>query len=185
MGRPKLILPVGGIPLIARVVAALRDGGAARVVVVAPPDSEPGASTLIEAAGGQAAEVVIATSPTLDMRASVELGLESFASGPVPTALLLTPGDVPGLTSAQVARVILASSQAPDRIVVPRHDGRRGHPVLFPWGVASQIPRLPSGVGVNALLAQNPDSILDLDTDDPAILADLDTPDDYRIWSRT
>ena len=34
MGRPKLLLPFGGEPLIVRVVNALRQGGAAPVVVV-------------------------------------------------------------------------------------------------------------------------------------------------------
>ena len=44
MGRPKLILPIGGATVIARVVAALRQGGAEPVVVVAPPAEAPGAS---------------------------------------------------------------------------------------------------------------------------------------------
>jgi molybdenum cofactor cytidylyltransferase len=182
MGRPKLILPVDGIPLIARVVAALRDGGAGRVIVVAPPVEEPGASSLIEAAEGQGAEVVVASSPPPDMRASVELGLAHLANGPRSTALLLTPGDIPGLGPAEVARVIRASADSPGRIVVPRHQGRRGHPVLIPWALATEIPRLPPGVGVNALLARHPDAVLYLDGDDPGILADLDTPEDYRTW---
>jgi molybdenum cofactor cytidylyltransferase len=183
MGRPKLILPVGGVLLIARVVAAIRDGGADRVIVVTAPTDTPGASEIAGAARGEGAEVVVAPSPPLDMRASVELGLEFLARGPAPSAILLAPGDSPGLNPALVARVIRNGIESPGRIVVPRHGGRSGHPILLPWGLAKKIPRLPAGVGVNALMAAHPDLIAAFEADDPGILADLDTPEDYRRWS--
>jgi molybdenum cofactor cytidylyltransferase len=137
---------------------------------------------LIEIAEGQGAEVVVSPKPTADMRASVELGLEHLSQGTEPDAVLLTPGDTPGLNEAVVARVIRLATVAPRRIIVPYHKGRRGHPVLLPWSLAREIPGLPSGVGVNALLAANPDLIDTFDADDPGILADLDTPEDYRLW---
>jgi molybdenum cofactor cytidylyltransferase len=182
MGRPKLILPVGGIPLIARVVLALRDGGADRIIVVVPPRSEPGAIELIEAAEAGGAEVVVPDRPTLDMRASVELGLIRLSEGPKPTALLLTPGDLPGLGHDAVARVIAVSIAAPGRIVVPRCQGKRGHPLLLPWSLAKTIPSLPPGVGVNGLLADRADAVDYLTIDHPTLLDDIDTPDDYRRW---
>jgi molybdenum cofactor cytidylyltransferase len=183
MGRPKLILPVRGIPLIARVVAAIRDGGADRVIVVAPPETEPGAVELREAAEAEGAEVVVPDRPTLDMRASVELGLGRLAKGPKPTALLLTPGDIPGLGRDVVAGVIAAWRESPDRIVVPWHEGRRGHPLLLPWRLARQIPHLPAGVGVNDLLTKRSRLIFHIPIDDPDLFEDLDTPEDYRRWS--
>jgi molybdenum cofactor cytidylyltransferase len=183
MGRPKLILPVGGAPLIARVVAAFRDGGAGRVIVVAAPADAPGASEIAGAARSEGAEVVVAASPPADMRASVELALDYLARGTPPTAILLAPGDSPGLNPAIVAIVIRKAAEAPGRIIVPRHGGRSGHPVLLPWGLAEAIPRLPAGVGVNALLAEHPGRIEAFDAGDPAVLSDLDTPEDYRTWA--
>ena len=41
MGRPKLLLPFEGQPLIGRVITALRQGGAEPVVVVTPPPDAP------------------------------------------------------------------------------------------------------------------------------------------------
>jgi molybdenum cofactor cytidylyltransferase len=183
MGRPKLILPVGGVLLIARVVAAFRAGGARRVIVVTAPTETPGASEIAGAARAEGAEVIVAASPPADMRASVELGLGSLARGPVPTAVLLAPGDSPGLHPDLVARVIQKAVESPGRIVVPRHGGRSGHPILLPWGLAKAIPRLPVGVGVNAMLAGHSALIEAFEADDPGILADLDTLEDYRPWS--
>jgi molybdenum cofactor cytidylyltransferase len=183
MGRPKLTLPVGGVPLIARVIAALLGGGAGRVIVIVGPTDMPGNLELIEAAEGQGAEVLVSPTPTADMRASIELGLERISQGTEPEAVLLTPGDSPGLDAAIVARVIGRASDHPGLIIVPRHQGRRGHPLLLPWSLAIEIPRLPAGVGVNALLAAHPEAINAFDADDPGILADIDTPEDYRRWS--
>jgi molybdenum cofactor cytidylyltransferase len=183
MGRPKLILPVGGVLLIARVVAAFRDGGAERVVVVSAPADTPGASEIARTARDEGAEVVVAPSPPADMRASVELGLEFLDRGSVPSAVLLAPGDSPGLHRSIVARVIRYATESPERIVVPRHGGRSGHPILLPWELAKAIPSLPAGVGVNAMLAAHPERVEAFDVDDPGILADLDTLEDYRRWS--
>ncbi len=69
MGRPKLILPVGGETVIARVVAALCAGAADPVIVVVPPASAPGAIILAEEAGRAGAVVIVAAERPSDMRA--------------------------------------------------------------------------------------------------------------------
>lgn len=184
MGRPKLTLPIEGQALIARVVAALRGGGAESVVVVAPPREADGAPELIAAAEGAGARVVVPADFTADMRASIVLGLEALA-GVDPIGILLAPGDSPGLTPGVVAQVIEHGRAAAGAIVVPTFDGRRGHPVWLPNDLAAAIPGLPEGVGVNALLAAHEGRMERLAVADEGVLADLDTPDDYRRWSPT
>lgn len=182
MGRPKLILPLEGGTVIARVIRALREGGVETVVVVAPPSEFPGAEVLADEATRAGAVVVVADSATADMRASVELGLDRLRRGPAPSAVLLAPGDSPGITPALVRRIIALASAEPASIVVPRYRGRRGHPVALPWDLATEVFDLPTGTGVNALLTARADRVLMLDVDDPGTTADLDTPDDYRAW---
>ncbi|MBI2479659.1 MAG: hypothetical protein HYV60_13815, partial [Planctomycetia bacterium] len=60
----------------------------------------------------------------------------------------------------------------------PTSDGKRGHPVLFPWAVASSVATLAENEGVNALLERFP--VRTLECSGPAIHGDLDTPDDYE-----
>lgn len=183
MGRPKLTLAVGGVSLIARVVAALRAGGADRVVVVAPPRDAPGSSELIADAEGQGGEVVVLDRATAEMRATFERGLDHLDQGARPSGLLLCPGDSPGLSAALVERVVQGFQKQPDRIIVPTYEGRRGHPVALPWRLAVEVRRLPVGFGVNALIAAHADRVVSLDLGDPNALADMDTPDDYARWS--
>jgi molybdenum cofactor cytidylyltransferase len=182
MGRPKLTLPIQGRALIARVVEALRSGGADPVIVVAPTRDATGAPELIAEAERAGARVVVPAGHTADMRASIVLGLEALA-GVEPVGILLAPGDSPGLTASLVARVVDRGRAEPGAIVVPTFDGRRGHPVWLPSGLAATIAALPDGVGVNALLAAYEDRLVAVAAEDEGALADLDTPDDYRRWA--
>ncbi len=182
MGRPKLILPLGATTVIARVVHALRAGGAEPIVVVAPPADFAGADVLADEATRAGAVVIVAGSATADMRASVELGLDWLGRGTDPSAVLVAPGDSPGITAGLVRRILDRATAEPASIVVPRFGGRRGHPVALPWGLAAGIRDLPEGTGVNALLAARAERVLMLDVDEPGTTADLDTPDDYRAW---
>ncbi len=187
MGRPKLLLPIGGRPLIARVVAALIEGGAGPVVVVAPPadPAAPWADEIAALADGAGALVVRPDSAPPDMRASVERGLDALAgrSGAPPPTVLIAPADSPGITPELVARVIAASAERPDALIVPAHRGRRGHPLALPWTIATAIRLLSPGLGINALVAGLADRLVEVDAHDPSALADLDTPDDYAAWS--
>jgi molybdopterin converting factor small subunit len=127
--------------------------------------------------------VVIAPEPPPDMRTSVELGLDRLALGPPPATFLLAPGDSPGISAHLVARVIAQARAEPHAIIIPQRQGRRGHPVAFPWPLAEEIRRLPAGVGINGLVAQHAARVTTIDVSDPTALDDLDTPDDYRRWS--
>jgi molybdenum cofactor cytidylyltransferase len=182
MGRPKLLLGLGGESVIQRVVRALESGGADQVIVVAPPLEQEGAVVLANHARVEGARVVHCPAPTVDMRASIEIGLEEIAHGlvPIPDGIVLCPGDSPAMTPALVRAVIEAFRREPTRLVVPVHQGKRGHPVAIPWSLARTIPQLPAGTGVNALVDSSRDRVLMLDVDEPGAVVDLDTPEDYR-----
>lgn len=180
MGRPKLTLPLGDRTVIEHVVAALRAGGVEQVIVVVGPQV-PEVGTLAQAAG---AEVVHLERATPDMRTTVERGLDWLESNhrPAPDEpWLLAPADCPTLPPAVVRRLLAV--EAPDSIVVPVHGGRRGHPTRFAWRHAAGIRGLPAGEGINALVRDRA-RVIEVPVDEPGILADLDTPEDYDRLAR-
>jgi molybdenum cofactor cytidylyltransferase len=183
MGRPKLILPIGPTTVIARVVVALRDGGAAPVVVVTPPADFPGAAILAQEARAAGAVVLVPDEHPIDMRASIERALDHLAGGPAPEHVLVCPADSPSLTPELVGRVVARAGEVPDTLIIPVYDGRRGHPIAIPWRLANQIRALPMGVGLNALIALHAAEVAELAVDDPGAIEDLDTPEDYRRHS--
>ena len=169
--------------MIARVVQSLREGGVSIVVVVPPPADAPGAALLIQEAASAGAAVVVPLVRPVDMRASFELGLAHLEQlGPAPAFVLLTPADSPGVTSTLVASVIARATNADGSIVIPVHDGKRGHPIALPWSLALLVRTLPEGVGVNSLIALHASLVVEHPVDDPGAVTDLDTPEDYARW---
>lgn len=179
MGRPKLLLPWGGATVIEQVLRALREGGCRRTVVVARRDD----TALAEVVRRHEALLVAPEQEPPDMRASVEHALQAIRETCQPTAgdaWLLTPADHPTLQAAWVAQLIAAQHAQPDRMIVPTHAGRRGHPVLFPWPLAEEVFRLPADVGINELLRRQQERICEVPIDSSDVLADLDTREDYE-----
>jgi molybdenum cofactor cytidylyltransferase len=163
----------------------LLEGGADPVLVIVPSLAEPGALDLQREAAQSGAVVVPCPSQTPDMRATVERGLIALDKlAPDYPGLLLLPGDCPGVTAQVVATVRRRFLAHPDHAVVPVHGERRGHPLALPRRLCRRIPQLPMEVGINSLLRDPHEIVIPVEVDDPKILADLDTPDDYRRWSR-
>jgi molybdenum cofactor cytidylyltransferase len=183
MGRPKLLLSIGGEPLIHRVVTALRDGGVMRVIVVAPPTAAPEGAQVAALAEQAGAEVVVPAARPAQMRDSLELGLERLSQNPPPERVMVTPADTPGITHELVARLLDAAASHPGGVVIPCHGGCRGHPIVLPWTVAAEIRELSSGAGLNALVARHGHRVFELAVDDAGAVSDLDTPDDLDRWA--
>jgi molybdenum cofactor cytidylyltransferase len=185
MGRPKLILPIGGRALIAQVVAALRNGGVEKVIVVTPPRGIPASQIIAELVAAEGADVLIPPVQPADMRASVEFAIAHLKEQPIPPAIVfLAPADSPGISPGLVARLINRSNASPGLIVIPVAGDRRGHPVAIPWSIVLEIPKLEAGRGINALIAHNEQRVVPLEIRDASLIADLDTPDDYERWSK-
>jgi molybdenum cofactor cytidylyltransferase len=152
-------------------------------MVVHPDDRE-----LAEAARRYGADVVAPDLPPPDMKASVCHALRYIEQNFVPQngdGWLLAPADMPILTTATINRMIdhvLASTSestpAIDRIFIPTHHGKRGHPVVFPWSFAAEAFQLAENEGLNALVARH--SVIEVPLSDVEVLEDLDHPDDYR-----
>lgn len=169
MGRSKPALTVNGVSFLERAVRVLRVGGCDPVVAVVGRDSE------IQEAGP--AGIVVNEDASSEQVDSLRLGLD--AVGPAVGAVVVLPVDHPLVRPETVAAMVRAHGRSGAPIVRPVHDGVAGHPVLigralFPALLEGSLPQ-----GARTLVEGNPDLRLDLDVDDPGVLADIDTPEDY------
>jgi len=184
MGRPKLTLPLGNTTVIGRVVSTLRAGGVERIVVVVGPH----VSELIPLAQAAGADVLALSEPTPDMRTTVERGLEWIGKRCCPAMhdwWFLAPADHPAFAASVISNLLSMSDEARRSIIVPTHNGRRGHPALFRWHHAAGINAMPKDVGINSYLHAQANEVLELPVTDAGILANLDTPEDYaRLMER-
>jgi molybdenum cofactor cytidylyltransferase len=179
MGQPKLLLPLGGKTVLARLIDALRRPEIAETVVVVRPDDD-----LVAHEARSAGAIVL--QPPVDppeMRDSVELALRYLqeTSGPnLNDAWLLIPADHP-VVDVDVLVALIARWQQDDcDLLLPKHAGRRGHPTIFRWGLANQLQDIPKDQGLNWLVRRNAQQVVELEVESPTVLMDLDTPADYQ-----
>jgi molybdenum cofactor cytidylyltransferase len=180
MGRPKLLLPLGGRTVLEHVIAALRGAEVEHILVVVGAHV-PQLVTTAETAG---AHVLLLAEETPDMRATVEHGLrwleERFQPQPE-DGWLLAPADHPTLDAAVVRSLVETRALHPARsIFLPAFQGRRGHPALIAWKHVAGMRGLPPGQGLNVYLRQQAAQTLEVPVSSTDVLCDLDTPEDYE-----
>lgn len=188
MGQPKLLLPLAGRTILEHVITALHDGGADGVLVVVGPEG----TALAETAERAGAQVERLPTQTPDMRATCERGLVALAQRWQPgedDGWLLQPADHPTLCPDVVRALLRAAAEGSEtNVVVPGHDGQRGHPVWLRWRLAAEVSRLPEDKGLNHLVRAQAAQTRVLIWPDAEVLRDLDTPEDYEAlvrWNRT
>ena len=176
MGTQKLLLPYAGHTMIARVTDAFLFAPVDLVYVVVPP----GTLTIRTALAGRAVTFVENPDPAGDMLSSVRCGIRAL---PAQTDIILvSPGDQPALKSTLVRDMLEAFRRTGSKILVPIHNGRRGHPLAFRSEFRQQILTRFDGTGLRSLLLAHAPDVTEWETTDSAVLQDLDTPADLQSF---
>lgn len=178
MGRPKLLLPLGGRTVVDRLVETLDDPRIAEIVVVARRDDTVLAAELRD-------KPVTLVQPEVDppdMRASVQHALDHLGEHDRPEendGWLLIPADHPILSRDVLNTLIEAWSRSDASILAPVHEEKRGHPTIFRWSLAQEVEALPPDCGLNVLVRSREQHLQTVEVEDASVLTDLDTPEDY------
>ena len=174
MGRPKSELTWRGRRWIVHVVEAARDGGCASIVVVS------GAHPIV---GIDDVRLVENSGWRLGQLSSLQVGLRALADeATAPTGVVVLTVDRPHLRGDTVATLLRAHAGAPDMIWQPSLGSQHGHPILYPWALALALLELPPTASARELLHRPAvqSRRRTVPVDDPAVLANLDTPDAAR-----
>ena len=178
-GANKLLEPFGGGSVLGAVVAAALGSQASPVMVVTGH-----ARAAVEAALPRDSALVVAHNPEHaegEMASSIKVGLVWLREhAPETRGALIILGDLPLLSSAMLNAVLARAAQGGALIVAPRYQGQRGHPVWLAREVWAEAMALKPGAQLRELLRARPGDVLLFDVDDPAILMDVDTPEQMR-----
>ena len=93
-------------------------------------------------------------------------------------ACLVALADKPFLRASTLQALRAALASAP--IVVPCCGGEWGHPVGFARGLFPELARCSGDAGARSVVLAHPQALLQLETGDPGVLADIDTPDELQ-----
>ncbi len=174
MGSRKLLLPFGGKTVIGHVVDELLRSDIDEAYVVVGHEGNRIAEELSRR------PITIVTNPDYKrgMLSSVRCGLQALPQEC--EKVLVALGDQPALTSELVNVMVQTFSSTDKQILVPTYQGKRGHPLLFSIHYRDEIMTCFDDAGLRGLLHAHPEDIFEPTVSTPAVLSDMDYPDDYR-----
>lgn len=180
MGRPKQLLEWRGKTLLRHVLDSLLSSAADEIILVLGHEAEAIKKSLPEFP----IKIVINPDYRQGMASSLRQGL--LAMDPASEAFLVLLADQPDIGPEIINRMIREFQRAaPKRgIIRPVYRGRPGHPVLIGVNYLHEVLQLQGDVGARRILMNHPEDISEIDMDQDAVLEDIDTPEDYRKYTR-
>jgi molybdenum cofactor cytidylyltransferase len=176
MGRLKALLPWRNTTLLEHQLRALLDAGANQVVVVLGHDADR-LKPIVESTDG--ASWTLNPDYLQGKTTSLKSGVAALTGQQVSDVLLL---NVDQPRSADIVRTLLKRHLAsPYLITIPTHGGKGGHPILI---TAELLPELAEineeSQGLKAVVRRHAEATERFELDDPTLLWDLNTPEQYQ-----
>lgn len=181
MGRPKALLDWRGRPMIEHVLDVAKQGGCSQALVVLGRD-EPAIRQHAQLGG---ATVLVNTDPDQGQISSIKLGMLNLDFST--DCCLIWPVDCPLVQAADIRALIDAYAKwraSLMRIFMPVHQGKRGHPMLVDIGFRQPFIDLAPGLSARAVVEANATQVKEVPTDNPGVLVDVDTPEEYEAAVR-
>jgi molybdenum cofactor cytidylyltransferase len=174
MGTPKALLDYRGETFLGRLIRVL---GAVcdPVIVVLGYHADQ-----IREATSARAQFVVNPDPARGQLSSLQTAL-----GEVPgdaEGFLFMPVDSPAAEPATIERIVEAfRGEEKPLLVIPRHEGLRGHPVCARRELIAEFLALPAEGRAKEVVRRHADRTCYLDTGDAGVLSDIDDPEAYRV----
>lgn len=172
MGSPKALLrDLDGVSLAARQAEVLRKGGCAPVAVVA-------GAHIAEIRAGLPPGLVVAENPrwAQGRATSVQTGIRAC---PDADGWLFLPVDAAGVKAETIREILAAAEKDSQAVWRPVHRGAKGNLLWVPRAAGPELLQLAPDARVDAWAKPR---ARELEVDDPAILRNINTPEDWTAF---
>ena len=174
MGRAKALLEIDGETFLSKIVTLARGAGLDPIRIVVSEHRRE-----IEKALPQLADLLVTNDqPELGQLHSLRLGLRLLPDDCAGAMMFLV--DHPKMRLETLQKLSEAFKKGKGEIILPLHEGRRGHPVIFGRGIFGELFEAPLNEGARYVVRGRPEAVCEVEVDDAGILADIDTPRDYK-----
>ncbi len=174
MGRPKQLLSIEGQPMVRRVTEVVCASGLAQVIVVVGAH----AGRVEAALTGLPVELVYNQAWREGLSTSLRTGIGALR--PDIGAVLVVLADQPALTPGLLLQLVEGYRATRAPIVAPFYRGQRGNPVLFDRSLFPELLAVHGDRGARKVVARYGEQMERVDCDDPAVVQDVDTVEDYQ-----
>lgn len=173
IGSPKALLSWRGMTFLENILGALRGAGIRCIRVVTSPAGE---ASIRQSTASSDVDLKVNPDPSRGQFSSLQCGLRDLDADFVFVCLV----DHPKITSGVMLALKAACEASDAPAVIPRFQGKRGHPLALGRALVAEILREPATGNTKEVLNRHRPSVLELETLDSGIIADIDTPADYE-----
>ena len=175
MGQPKALVPFQGSTFVDHLIAATRHPlvGITRVVLGA------GAEGIRASLKVDASWIVVNADWPTGQLSSIHAAIRSLPAGAT-EGILVCPVDHPLISAHLVGQLIAAFDAGGKLIVLPKHRGRRGHPVLFGAAVYEELLAAPLAVGARQVVWNHAAEVMEVETEEEGVILNLNDPETVR-----
>lgn len=172
MARDKLLLEVGGIPVVERVLKAAKSSLLDDIILVYR-------SELVKAIGEKyQVRTVYNDSAYEGQSAAIKLGVRE--SRPDTDAFMFLVGDQPFLDPATINTLIDCHASDLKDIIIPVYDGKRGNPAIFPSIFRDDLLAIEGDIGGRVLIEKMGERVKLVAIEEGIAGKDFDTEEEYE-----
>ena len=194
IGRNKALLEIGGVRYLEIVTTCMCDAGCDPVIVVGGADGDRVREEAVRLGiqfalnsnwqNGQFSSLKSGMSALPRAEGSKMIGgrgaetVDERGAGTQIAGALVALVDHPFVKKETYRILVGTFRRFPGRIVIPTHQDRRGHPVVIPGEVITEILDSPDGMTLRDVMRKRDNLVLEQAVDDTGVLKDIDTETD-------
>jgi molybdenum cofactor cytidylyltransferase len=173
-GRQKLLMKIGGKPILLHVIEAVEKSGFEEIILVC---RHKAVEKLII---GKNIKVAHNNDAVLGISSSVKCGVRSASPA---DAYIFFTGDQPFIDVDTILKLKATFNEKKGSIIVPRFNGVAGNPVIFSAKWADSLKMLSGDTGGRSIIAANANDVYYVDLESSVAGTDIDTRDDYAAYN--
>ncbi|MCT4656955.1 MAG: nucleotidyltransferase family protein [Cohaesibacter sp.] len=175
--QDKLLLPVGGQPMLRKVAQDLIQSRIRQLHVFLPQNGFDGRK---DALGGLPHRQHRITGPDIGLGHSLAFAVQQLRADC--DGVLVMLADMPSLSPPVLNKLIEAAE--PEAIIAPSFKEQRGNPVLFGKAFFKELSQLSGDEGGKRIILHNKDKVRLIPMADESCCIDIDSPKDWANYNK-
>lgn len=168
----KLLVDLGGRPMIQYIVDSLLESEVREIIVVTGFEENRIRSALKDR------DIRFVSNPDYDQGMSTSLAAGLLAASGETDAVMICLADMPLVTRRGINLLIANHDPvACHEICLPTYQGKRGHPVLWSRRFIREMLQIEGDIGARQLLTRHEEVVHEVPMEDPGVVYDVDTPE--------
>lgn len=182
MGSPKPLLKIKDKTFLEHLIETIHDAGIKQKIVILGHEAEK----IVQSINSEKIQkdfrvkFIINEDYKRGQLSSIQTAIKSLPK--TAEAIMICPIDRPLISSELIKKLIEAYSKSKPPIVIPIFDAKRGHPIIFSSSLFPELMRAPLDVGARAVVWAHHNEVVEVPTEEEAILLNIDTPELYEKY---